>query len=741
MLVLLKLLTSILLCDYTVGLRYALPYLQSGSSIGSNSLHDMGLKGAGETVGVIDTGIDYLHCAFNDDDKIIKTNGKVVDHKKLSYYNNRYQDLHHNDTKENCHGSSMAGAAAGGYCGSGLTLNPGGSRSPPIEQSDYYGMAPLSKIAVFGTSKNQAFDLPVNLHHYLAEMYDVGTRSFVMAFCGGDPMKLVSQMNLFSYKNPDAILVGAAGNNAIKLCGNSSRESLSCSYSSVCHPHIAKNTLTVGGIQAIRETREVIGYPSQYIKVQCGDDEAERIVAVRAQFASNPIVNIVRNSEISIHSGGVQGCKKLGMLMKIKNPTSVSIARRGICTFTEKVLNTEPTTNLVIIVNDNNRIDGPMECLDSDVKVYKPSVLISKNKGENIINKLLKGEHCIVSGPFMSEDEQFDEYWSPQNLLTMSGRGSREKTKNNLRTKPDVVAPGEFILLPKANTTNGLVPHTGSSPATALIAGAALLIREAFLKRKLTVMSTDTTLKYISSAMVRGSLVHCATKLRGFVDLTGEGDWKKLSSKPTVDPFQGYGHPVLKNLFQNVLFYQSSEKPRVETNLCFQPLEIKQNSEAALTISWNDPYPVSIIQDVNVYIRMIVGDELNSKTHDFFNDRVASLEKISFQLPASFGVNSVLRITISQSKPRVKNIKDSFPSVLPFSIIFSNNGASWSSEFSDHNSCQLLSPVLYTSPTQSKTVNTREHRYPSAWGWFALVPIIAVAYFLGNKKVVDKKNT
>eukprot|EP01064_Diplonema_japonicum_P011389 TRINITY_DN18724_c0_g2_i3.p1 TRINITY_DN18724_c0_g2~~TRINITY_DN18724_c0_g2_i3.p1 ORF type:complete len:696 (+),score=159.42 TRINITY_DN18724_c0_g2_i3:33-2120(+) len=557
--------------DAVSGMRYAVPYVQSGNEL-TNTLHDMGLRGEGEVVGVLDTGLDNFHCAFDDAaHEQLPNNIPIEGHRKIVYLGNPWGYTHHNDTRLNSHGTSMAGAAVG-HCqapGHVTTPNPASFRVPPLATSHYSnGVAPAAKLALWSLSRtyNGSLEIPHNLMKPLETLYEQGARVFVMAFCGGGP-RTSNSLDTFALKYPDAVLVGAAGNNGLKKC-EFFPEGGRCGENNICQPHTSRNTLTAGGIEPLQAARKALGYPSLQLELTC-KGVMRKIFAYRGQFSPYP-VKAIYDTPIVAHSGGAYGCGRAANLTQVN---AVFVAARGECFFSVKAANAKQA-KMLLVVNNKPFVDGPMEVEDTDTEEYLPSFMISAEDGKDI-------EGCRVTGPFETPFQY--PKWSSENVLSVSGRGSFASE----RVKPDVVAPADMVLLPRANTTHGLIPHTGSSVATALIGGAAALLREAILKgAKARYGLGEPVPASPSSALIRGLLVHTAVKLTGGINYDGTKRWEVFKRKAAPDPFQGHGRVELQGVFeQNVVLLEGSAKAE-DTRVCFRAADAE--GEVVLTVSWTE---------------------------------------------------------------------------------------------------------------------------------------------------------
>ena len=582
-------LKCVVLAGCVEGLRYAVPYVESGNLSGTpagwRARYD--LHGSGELVGVLDTGLDYFHAAFHDDSPLyhntrLLQNQAYPGHRKVASLRNHYHARYVNDTRNNGHGTAMCGAIAAAYLDQVDAPNPVPT-FPPLEGYRYRGIAPKAKVALHSIAHTYdgPLDLPMDIQSALEALYADGARVFVMAFCGGGPRYTLA-LNKWAYLRQDALLVGAAGNSAVTKCGVNGR---GCAGNTVCHPHLGANVLTIGAHRALPSAKSDAGYPDTVFELSCGGNNVVTVFATRAQFAPPP-TNTTLTYVIANHADYGTFCsndtKKIAPIAPHSNVAFFAL--RGICPYSEKAKNVEAACKkinanhcVLLVVDIEVVVDGPMQVAEEDRYQYIESYMFGK---QDFLRSVGSNGVCTTArGPIPAGPQHFvypGFHASHEDLLVMSGRGAYATNR-----KPDLVAPGEAVLLPRANTTRGFIAHTGSSVATALVGGAAALVRE-LLARSFTSSETplnvhfasgeDDTIKdvnlfssgHIPAALVKALLVHSAERLKGFADLTGAGDYIALRDLEVVtentpfrveggsllrDPHQGYGRPNLANIF------------------------------------------------------------------------------------------------------------------------------------------------------------------------------------------------
>lgn len=194
-----------------------------------------GIDGAGEIIGVADTGLDELNCFFRNEDESLVTRSSYkaptfdLTKRKVIQYINFCDD---SDTVEG-HGTHVSGTVAGKVIGS----------DPSMEI--YNGHASAAKIAFFDMeySSYPALGLhyPLPFDKYvLSAAYAAGaklhTNSWGSVFNAYDSTSL--SIDSFLYDNPDFLALFAASNDGAE------------GYYSIGNPAVAKNILTVGASQS-----------------------------------------------------------------------------------------------------------------------------------------------------------------------------------------------------------------------------------------------------------------------------------------------------------------------------------------------------------------------------------------------------------------------------------------------------------------------------------------------------------
>lgn len=220
-----------------------------------------GILGVGETVAVLDTGLDYDMCYFRDTagaPVINRGTATAFDatRRKVVAYDMLYgpdDPANQGDYDDQDHGTHVAGTVCGDNDANPLTHDPGD------------GMAPGAKLVVQdgGYAVDDCADLPalgcpvVDLTPIFDQSYQQGAR--IHSNSWGDRENFSPQntytaacvdVDDFMYTHPDFLIVFAAGNGGP---GNDT----------VGSPSTAKNTISVGATQRASAAESIAGFSSR----------------------------------------------------------------------------------------------------------------------------------------------------------------------------------------------------------------------------------------------------------------------------------------------------------------------------------------------------------------------------------------------------------------------------------------------------------------------------------------------
>ncbi len=233
---------------------------QSGLEDDSTPIFDQGLRGEGQIIGFLDTGIDIDHCAFRDEGGLPAINGvgeTAVDMARRKviavdflWEQDDPEDI--SDWDDNGHGTHVGGTLAG-------------DMSPYGEHNNHDGMAPAAKLVVQdgGFGVDDCADMPalgcpvVDLHFVFEQAYEQGARVHQNSWGDNEnsPFKSVytdgsQDADEFMWAHPEFLLVFSAGNDG------------PAPYT-VLGPATGKNVLSVGATRRAGEAGAVPGFSSR----------------------------------------------------------------------------------------------------------------------------------------------------------------------------------------------------------------------------------------------------------------------------------------------------------------------------------------------------------------------------------------------------------------------------------------------------------------------------------------------
>jgi len=588
-----------------------------------------GLKGEGLVSAVADTGVDHDSCFFHDPDVATPINRYDARHRKIIAYLTSMRlavpDRVGGDQVDG-HGTHTSGTVAG---------------EPPSDIDKLYahkGMAYRSKLAVFDyQGVNAAPDdmvLPEDIYDdYLTRAYEMfGVR--VTSNSWGDQSGMYDTfskaVDKFTWDHPDFLNFFAVGNTG------------TVGRLTIASPALSKNVVAVGSTMN-----------SPFSFADRDTDSGFRLLRVPEIAGAEP-VNAGHGITVALRPGEVIGVTPGQFGLPYRNLTRVItagrplqlinmvpfdgcsraqnqeelagaavIVMRGTCQFSVKAANAQAAgAVLLIVINDK---DSPPDIMysdagDNEIAQVDPStarigsVMIEKAIGERLSQYAgtkripfdASGTTSGTSGVFIEAPIPF--VLPTHNEFRLSSFSSRGPTKDG-RIKPDIVAPGEYILSSRSdgrlntfqcNADDGstLKAMQGTSMAAPVAAGSALLIREYFMKgyypsgretaplgvfeltepRFRTEIAANRTLAQLgsgrpdrhgtlrasspdafnpSAALVKAVLAHCTVAVGGPVrSAEDESRYEAVLPPPSIH--QGHGRIKL----DNVLTFADEPQPR-----------------------------------------------------------------------------------------------------------------------------------------------------------------------------------
>ena len=208
--------------------KWAQGIIQSGHAF-NTPLFTRGLTGAGQILGIADTGIDMNLCFFKDDKHIPPINTFNPEHRKVISY--RHRGTWGNNIDEEGHGSHTTGSLVA-------------STQLGMDQQ-YNGMAPDAKLIFDDIYAHGDLSPPDDLEHDLFPVpYNHGARVRSESW-GGDSIFYTTsarEADAFSRSHRGFLVVWAAGNEG------------DLGMFTIGSPATAKNILCVGAQQSTRES-------------------------------------------------------------------------------------------------------------------------------------------------------------------------------------------------------------------------------------------------------------------------------------------------------------------------------------------------------------------------------------------------------------------------------------------------------------------------------------------------------
>jgi serine protease AprX len=230
-----------------------------------------------------------------------------------------------------------------------------------------------------------------------------------------------------------------------------------------------------------------------------------------------------------------------------------------------------------------------------------------------------------------------------EGMVAFSSRGPTQ----DRRIKPDVVAPGTFILSTLSRSVTATNPgwgrsgdplfffDGGTSMATPLVAGGVAVIREFLAKQH--------HLTQPSAALVKALLINGARDISGQyvpseaggIPNTSEG-FGRVDLTATIGPFAQHENLTFKD---EATALDTNEEERTTVNIPAQASLLK------VTLVWTDPPGETLQNDLDLIVRAADGQErhgnVNPASPDF--DRDNNVEQVVWLNPPAGGVSIIVR--------------------------------------------------------------------------------------------------
>lgn len=243
--------------------------VQSGSVSGGTPVWNNNIKGQGQIVGHLDTGVDADHCFFYDSSQSLPGSTPNYNHDKIVAYRLYGSGLSY-DGCDGGHGTHTAGTVAGyaelnGYAGT------------------YDGVAPLAKLTVGDIGRDTSTDCnygylypPSTLDNVFADTLSDGGYIHTNSWGGSSNTydSYAEDCDTFMWNNKDFLILFAAGNSGPNA-------------STVSYPATAKNIVCVGGSDQDPNQNTMYYYSSRG-PVATSNRMAPLVTAPATDTAENP---------------------------------------------------------------------------------------------------------------------------------------------------------------------------------------------------------------------------------------------------------------------------------------------------------------------------------------------------------------------------------------------------------------------------------------------------------------------
>lgn len=484
----------------------SVPWIEAASA-----WQDLGYTGAGLSIGIIDTGIDYLHAdfggigsaeAFDTNDPTTLDDGGFTAKVAGGYdfvgddYDASTPGL---DTPNpdpdpldcNGHGTHVAGSAAGqGVLSDGSTFT-GPYDSTTFELYDWEvgpGVAPeatLYALKVFGcdgstnvTVEAIEWALDPNGDGSMDDMLDVINMSLGSDFGQPDDPTAIAANNAME---AGMLVVSAAGNDGPVpyVHGSPGSAALGIAVAASVDDGIIAGAIVVNSPDAIA---------GQY-------ESAEGAFTAPLDEVGPVIGDLVVADPLRACGDGA------GLANAAEVAGNIALIQRGDCAFVEKIANAQSAGAIGVVVFNN--VSGPPIVMGGNTdEITIPGVMISDEDGALIIDSIASDETVNVT---LSADFQFPKPELADTLASFTSQGPRGGDLFG----PDLAAPG-FSIDSAANGTGfkGRL-SSGTSMATPHVAGLAALMRQAH-------PTADT-------ADIKAMLMNSTVDTNGFYETTRMG--------------------------------------------------------------------------------------------------------------------------------------------------------------------------------------------------------------------------
>lgn len=487
--------------------------------INSQRAHEKGITGAGLSVGIIDTGIDYTHAMFGgvgtvDAYRAIDPNGEPVGFPSdkvvggIDLVGELYQPgavtlarrvprPNKNPLDTRGHGTHVAGSVAGN--GDGVNT--------------YSGVAPEAKLhalKVFGAGGTSDAVVIAALEYSVDPNNDL------------DPSDRLDVVNLSlggNYGKPSINYSEAvknllkAGVSVVASAGNSGP----ISYI-VGAPSTSADALSVGaGID-----NADWNWKADALKTSI-DGEDSLTMAVEGAF-SRPLAQAGVINEAPVYVGDATTDFSAEVKEALKG--KIALIDRGGNPFVEKAQRAKDAGAIAVVVANN--APGEPSVMGGDGQADIPAVMISQAAGAAIKDALTNNIEVIVT---LSTELKIER---PEVIGTITSFSSWGPRSLDGLIKPEIVGPGQQIISADVGTGSGGVKNNGTSMSGPHLAGVMALMKQRY--PTLTALEHKALVMGSANIMVDrlGQRYPVAAQGAGMVDVARAIEMKVLVDTPAL---------------------------------------------------------------------------------------------------------------------------------------------------------------------------------------------------------------
>lgn len=543
-------------------------------------LHSFRLLGAGQVLGLGDTGVDTQTCSFYDPQHQVPHGTTSSSHRKIASYipvGGDYQD-----STAVGHGTHIAGIMVG---------------KNPAASSDH-GIAPEARLVVVDVEKvNQIGLYTVPYSSVDISYFDPFRTAQANIVCSPwsyeqDAVGVKETVNLkadtYAWNHPEFLAVFPSGNAdpgapefaAMSPCVAKNVLCVGASYNALQmytqQPSVFLSALQIGSDSCLGDGRqscaeEIQAFPAIFGATKPADRVACRAalndclrvgtVCPECAFESQKLASVT--DALAAAASPADGCTTLQNFPSGR----VCVVQRGTCEFLQKakhcfeagavgVVIVDSSGTLVLLDGDDTEIDG--------LGLIFPVMAVSKSHEAKLLAPGRRLTFPVVSQKI-----------HPRRRVPYSRYGTPEG-----RAKPEFVVPGDGISSTAVGVSCGFKQMSGTSQSCGIAAGAAALVREYLLEW------ADTSQGRLSIAW--------SSTLRAALVTASEVDREGLASASTVlRPEVGFGLPALASLLPmppgpGFIAVQSLADVSAQ-HFCLQLTPNVGAGALGITLAWTDP--------------------------------------------------------------------------------------------------------------------------------------------------------